>query len=97
VGISSAAVILANKLSAWAMDRYVAKTSVEGQQGEDPVRPDRRDNLFAPVPGNFAAEGVFGSEAYGKSIQLHGAIHRNWIALGIGGLALLSLYWKTRN
>jgi short-subunit dehydrogenase len=97
VGISSAAIIFANKLSAWVLDRYLARTAVEGQQSQEPIEPDRRDNLFAPVPGNYAAEGDFGNEAHRISIQLKGAIHRNWIALAVAGFGLsAALYLKSR-
>jgi short-subunit dehydrogenase len=96
VGIPSSVITLANKLFPWAMDHYLARTAIEGQQTGEPIQPDRRDNLFTPVPGEYAAEGEFANEAYSQSIQLEASIHRKWIALGIGGLALLAFCLKSR-
>ena len=41
------------------LDRYLADGGIEAQQDEKPVEPDRKDNLFEPVPGDHGAHGRF--------------------------------------
>ena len=40
-------------------DRYLAKNGFDSQMTPDPIAADRQDNLFFPVPGDFAAQGKF--------------------------------------
>jgi short-subunit dehydrogenase len=94
VGISSAVIIWANKVSPWLLDRYLAKTSVDGQQSDQPIANDRPDNLFESVAGDFEAHGDFGNEAHAKSPQLSILFHRNWIILIIGAILLLIGVWE---
>lgn len=44
-------------------DRYLARNAWEGQQTQQPVDPDRPDNLFHPVQGEWQANGVFGERS----------------------------------
>jgi short-subunit dehydrogenase len=93
VGISSAAIIVANKFMAGALDHYMARIAVSGQQTGRLVEEDRQDNLYSPVEGRFAAHGHFDKEAMGRSPQLKAAMFRNWIvagaiALGAAGLGI---------
>lgn len=93
VGISSAAIITANKFMAGALDHYMARSAVSGQQTAQPVEKGRPDNLFQPVEGDYAAHGTFDRESMGRSPQLRAAMFRNWIvagalALGAAGLGI---------
>lgn len=45
------------------MDRYMAGTTWEGQQIDEPLDRSRPDNLFEPVPGDHGAHGVFDERA----------------------------------
>jgi hypothetical protein len=47
-------------------DRYLAATAFDSQMTEKPMDPDRPDNLFVPVPGDYGAHGRF--ETNGKKI-----------------------------
>ncbi len=87
VGASSVMTILGNKVAPWAADLYLALTGYEGQQTEDPVGPDRPDNLFEPVPGDHGAHGVFDEQAHEKSSQFWATKNRRWLALAGVGLA----------
>lgn len=87
VGASSVLTILGNKIAPWAADLYLGLTGYEGQQTEDPVGPDRPDNLFEPVPGDHGAHGIFDDEAYDSSPQLWATKNRGWLALAAAGLA----------
>jgi short-subunit dehydrogenase len=62
LGLQSPAVILGNEVMPGVFDRLMAG-ALEGQAADDLVSPDRRDNLFAPVPGLHRTRGRFGAEA----------------------------------
>jgi short-subunit dehydrogenase len=54
--------ILGNQVMPGVFDRLMAG-ALEGQAAEDPVAPDRQDNLYAPVPGLHRTRGRFGAGA----------------------------------
>ncbi len=88
VGVSSVAVILGNKLLPGLGDWYLARTGYGSQQTDEPVKPDRPNNLYEPVPGDHGAHGNFDGIAYGKSPQLWATEHRVALLAAIGiGLA----------
>ncbi len=66
------------------VDRYLAATGIEGQQDEERVAPDRRDNLHEPVPGDRGAHGRFDAIAHRRSSQLWLTTHRAEAALSLG-------------
>lgn len=75
------------------LDRYLARTAYSGQQDSEPVSPDRRDNLWQPVPGDHGAHGRFDATARARSSQFWLSRHRVALALGggvAGAAALLS-------
>lgn len=86
VGAPTVATIIGNKLLPGLMDRYLARTCIEGQQTDTPRDPDQPDNLFQPVPGDHGAHGRFDSRAHAFSPQLWTDEHRVPIALGLLGL-----------
>ncbi len=50
-------------------DWYLGKNGYSSQQTEEPVSPHRPDNLFKPVPGDYAAHGIFTDRAKNFSAQ----------------------------
>lgn len=70
IGRSTALALLANRISASALDRYLARTGYDSQQLDEPVDRDRPDNLFAPVAGDHGAHGRFDRLARERSVQL---------------------------
>jgi hypothetical protein len=94
VGRPAYEVIVADKLASPLLDRYLAATSIEGQQDVLPLEEERRDNLFEPVPGDRGAHGRFGDESRRSSLSLPATMHRNALliaGIGLGGAALLAL------
>jgi short-subunit dehydrogenase len=89
------AAVWADKLASPLVDRYLAKTGFASQQTNEPIAPDRKDNLFEPVPGDPGAHGRFDAEAHPKSRELWLTEHRGQAALGAalalaaGGIAWL--------
>ena len=87
VGMSSTAIIWLNKFFPHLLDRYLASSAYEGQQTPDPVDPDRPDNLYSPVAGDYAAHGEFDEQAHDASIQFWITSNRKWLLLTGGLLA----------
>jgi hypothetical protein len=82
-------------------DRYLAKHGIDGQQTSEPVSPDRADNLFEPVEGEYSAHGIFDNSAKSFSVQssmnlisMNLSAHRGLVvsaAVVAGGLFFLGL------
>jgi hypothetical protein len=89
VGFPTLKAVWANKLVPGLLDRYLAHTGYEAQQTTTNVAPTRSDNLFAPVPGDYGAHGVFDSRSYGCSPQLWLTKNRRWLLLAGVFLGLL--------
>ena len=83
VGYPTVQAIVGNKAVPGFADRYLARTAFEGQQRDAPVDPDRPDNLFEPVEGDFGAHGPFDAQAKAHSPQLWATKHKPWL-LGAG-------------
>jgi hypothetical protein len=77
-------------------DRYLAKTAYDGQETNQPVPPNRPDNLFEPVDGDFSAHGIFDDRAHPFSMESWLDLHRDKVLYG-GGLLLgcmAAMLWK---
>jgi NAD(P)-dependent dehydrogenase (short-subunit alcohol dehydrogenase family) len=88
VGWPTVQAIVGDKIAPGVLDRYLARTGYDSQQTDEPVSPDRDDNLFEPAPGDFAAHGPFDSQARSRSLQLWLSLNRRW--LGLGAVSALS-------
>ena len=76
LGRTTVLTILGNTLLPGFMDRYLARTAVEGQATPEPVSPDRRDNLYQPVHNLHRTRGSFESEAHRRAVLLPGQAAR---------------------
>jgi NAD(P)-dependent dehydrogenase (short-subunit alcohol dehydrogenase family) len=85
VGAPAYQAIFGDKLMSPILDRYLARDGIEAQQDAERVPPDRKDNLFEPVPGDHGAHGRFDQQARTRSPLLWLSEHR---ALLAGGAAL---------
>lgn len=90
VGWGTTQAIIANAFAPGALDHYLARVGWK-QQDAEPEQPGRADNLYAPLPGDAGAHGVFGKEAKTTSPQLFTNTHRGAVfgALAAAGLLLL--------
>jgi hypothetical protein len=75
------------------LDHRLARQAWEGQFGDEPLAPGRRDNLDEPVDIHPGAHGRFGPEAKTRSVQLALAKHRG---LAAAAVALLAVGWWLR-
>jgi len=89
VGWPTVATVLGNKLAPGAMDRYLAATGIESQHTDEPVDPERPDNLYASLPGDPGAHGRFDAEAHEGSVELLASEHRAAASLALLGAAAL--------
>ena len=67
VGGRNRLLILGNKLAPSVGDWYLARTGYTSQFTDEPASPDRKDNLYAPLPGDAGAEGRFGHRSRSRS------------------------------
>jgi len=83
VGMPTMKAIYGQDVAAGYADRYLGETGYNSQQTSQPVSPDRPDNLFEPVPGDYAARGMFSDRASSFSLQ-------NWVNLNRIPAALMA-------
>ncbi|MGQ4877500.1 SDR family oxidoreductase [Billgrantia sp. LNSP4103-1] len=93
VGSSTAVTIWANRLLPAFMDRWLARSAVDGQQTAEWEGPDRPDNLWQPVKGDMGARGRFGRESKHQSGQFWLTTHRDQVGLIAGSLLLAGMAW----
>jgi NAD(P)-dependent dehydrogenase (short-subunit alcohol dehydrogenase family) len=93
VGLPTAQAILGNMVVPAWLDRYLARSSYPGQQSQEPDAPNRANNLFAPVPGNYGTHGRFDRGARAAVIARSGTTVRVALgcAVGIAALSVLGL------
>ncbi|MCQ8783718.1 SDR family oxidoreductase [Mangrovibrevibacter kandeliae] len=99
VGFPSVQAIFGDYVASSLLDHYLARTAFSGQQGEEKVAADRKDNLYQPVPGDHGAHGRFDATARTSSWQLWLNLNRGAIALaaaGVVGLGALGLSRRRR-
>jgi len=89
LGLPTLLTIVGNRLVPGYIDRYLAQMGYESQQYDGPIDPNRRDNLWEPVPGDQGAHGDFDDRATDFSAQFWMATHAR--SLSVGGLAGLAL------
>lgn len=89
VGMPTVKTVLGDAIAPWYLDHYLARHGVDAQLTDEPADPGRPDNLFQPVPGDYAAHGRFDDRARSFSPQLWATRHRGLLALagGAAGIA----------
>jgi hypothetical protein len=97
VGASTVEAVVGNKIAPGILDAYLGKTGYQAQQTSEPVNPDRKVNMFEPVPGDHGARGRFADKASSRSIQLMADTHRGLLALvGLGLAGAAAAFWESR-
>jgi NAD(P)-dependent dehydrogenase (short-subunit alcohol dehydrogenase family) len=85
---STVKAILANRLAAGLLDRYLANVGYKSQQSEEPAEPNRPYNLWRPLAGDHGSHGRFDRVARSSSWQLWASMHRWPLTLLAGGALL---------
>lgn len=68
LGRNTPLLILAEHFAPGLLDRYLARTAIDGQDTGVPVLPGREDNLYQPVSGRHHTHGTFGHEASDRAL-----------------------------
>lgn len=84
VGTQASVLILGNKLAPGVGDRYLARTGYDAQFTDEPIVPDRPDNLFQPLPGDRGAHGKFDDRARSRDAKLWLTRHAPGLAAAAG-------------
>jgi short-subunit dehydrogenase len=77
IGFPTVKAILANRIAPGLLDRYLARAGYTGQLTHEAVPSNAPNNLFAPVPGDYAAHGRFDDRARASSWEVFTSRHRN--------------------
>jgi NAD(P)-dependent dehydrogenase (short-subunit alcohol dehydrogenase family) len=100
VGLATVKAIFGNKLAPGLLDRYLAHMAFRAQQTDEPADPDRPDNLFQPVPGDFGAHGRFDDRAHSGSPELWLATHARALLVGAaaaGAIGAAGVWARSRH
>jgi short chain dehydrogenase len=79
--------IMGQKIAPGLADHLLAHEAYDGQMTSEPNDRGRPDNLFDPVPGDYAARGRFSDRASNTSPAIWSTEHREQL-LVLGGLLL---------
>jgi short-subunit dehydrogenase len=88
VGWPTVKAIVGNAIAPAFADRYLARNGYDAQQTDEPVDPNRPDNLFQPVPGDQGAHGPFDDSSRGHSAQLWARTHRRLLGASAAASAV---------
>lgn len=100
IGFPTFQTIMGNKFFPELVDYQLARTGINGQQTDKPEDPDRKNNLWEPVPGDHGAHGDFDDQAKDRSFTLWLTIKTGINAFGWTAIlalgSLLSLLTRRR-
>jgi NAD(P)-dependent dehydrogenase (short-subunit alcohol dehydrogenase family) len=96
VGYPTFEAIIGNKLFPGFVDRYLARQGYEAQQTQEPVQPDRSDNLWHPIPGDHGPHGAFTARSARTSPLLWLSTHGRSLGLALATVAVFGLLRTTR-
>src|SRR6185437_2940944 len=82
VGFPSEKAIWANRIMPRLLARYLARTGFSSQQTSEPEDPNRPNNLYESVDGDYGAHGRFDARSTDSSQMLWATERRGRFALG---------------
>lgn len=98
VGLPTVIAVYGNKIAPGLGDHYLGSPGYEVQQTNEPVDPDRPNNLWEPVAGDHGAHGIFDDRSRTFSPQAWLNMNRGLLALVgtgvIAGTCLLRMAWS---
>lgn len=87
VGFPTVQAIWGEKVAPGLLDYYLGRTGYDAQQTDEPIDPNRPDNLWEPVAGDHGAHGIFDARSSSFSPQLWANTHRSLLAVAGAGVA----------
>lgn len=90
VGYPTVQTILGNKFLPGFLDNYLAKIGIKGQQTSEPADPNRKNNLYEPMPGDHGAHGTFEAASWDVSPEFWAASHKGilWGSMAVLGIGI---------
>jgi NAD(P)-dependent dehydrogenase (short-subunit alcohol dehydrogenase family) len=88
VGGRNAVIMAGNKVAPGLGDRYLAATGIDGQFIDQEIPPDRPHNLYAPLPGDRGARGIFDDRAQDHSVELELSKRKGWLLAALAAAAV---------
>ena len=92
VGYPTVEAILGEKVIPGFLDQYLADNCYRAQQTNEPVSPDRENNLWNFVPGDHGAHGSFNERSKRRSPELWVATHKPLIAAIFSALVATGIF-----
>ena len=97
VGLPTLIAIYGNKIAPGLGDTYLGQQGYDAQQTDEPVDPNRPNNLWEPVAGDHGAHGIFDKRARTFSPQAWANMNRGIVALaGVGAITGALWLWRSR-
>jgi hypothetical protein len=100
VGIPTVYTILGEKISPQALDWYLGRSGVKGQQTSQDTQSDDPVNLWEPADGrdgrDFGAEGQFSDKQWHRDPQIWASRHHGTLAAAGAALAAAVILWRRR-
>ena len=94
VGWPTVKAIVGNKIAPWYADWVLSRNGYEGQMTDEPEDPNRKNNLWEPLPGDHGAHGTFENKARTFSAVTWASLHKGAVAASllviVGALFLTS-------
>jgi short-subunit dehydrogenase len=83
VGWPTVKAIVGNKIAPWYADWVLSRNGFEGQMTDEPEDPNRKHNLWEPLPGDHGAHGRFDKQAKPFSAVAWASLHRGAVAASL--------------
>ena len=83
VGWPTVKAIVGNKIAPWYADWVLSRNGYDGQMTEEPEDPNRKNNLWEPLPGDHGSHGTFESQSKDFSVVTWASLHRGAVAASL--------------
>ncbi|HET7179800.1 MAG TPA: SDR family oxidoreductase [Chryseosolibacter sp.] len=83
VGWPTVKAIVGNKIAPWYADWVLARNGYKGQMTSEPEDPDKKNNLWYPLPGDHGAHGRFGNRSKEFSLVTWASLHKRAVAASL--------------
>jgi NAD(P)-dependent dehydrogenase (short-subunit alcohol dehydrogenase family) len=92
VGGPTVAAIEGQKIAPGLLDHYLGRNGYDSQQTSQPVSPDRPNNLWEALPGDYGAHGIFTARSHDSSPETWASLHKSWLTASVGILGAALVY-----
>jgi hypothetical protein len=87
VGWPTVKAIVGNKIAPRYADWVLARNGYDGQMTPEPEDPNRKDNLWQPLPGDHGAHGTFDEKSKEFSLVTWASMHKRAVVTSLLVLA----------